>query len=71
MLQIITNKSHLLSDLDSYDNYTELQNHLLMYKIFSENPNEMYKRYRFPESITSHVRSERAYLIDLIAREHK
>jgi hypothetical protein len=39
MLKILAEKSHLISQLDSYDNYVPLQNHIIMYKIFCENPN--------------------------------
>ena len=53
MLKILAEKSHLISQLDSYDNYVPLQNHIIMYKIFCENPNEVYDSFKFPNGIAA------------------
>lgn len=60
---ILRTKSHLVSEADDFLNYLDLNNHLHMYKIFSETPTELYEDYRFPEQIVSHVQTQRIELV--------
>lgn len=68
ILKLLTKKSHLISTLDCHEQYTALQNHIVMYKIFSASPNEVYNKFKFPSGIVEHAKSQRDYLVDLMKR---
>jgi len=63
MAGILREKSHLLSSNDDISYYLDLNNHLSMYEIFSENPTELYKDFQFPEGIMEHVQTKREELV--------
>lgn len=66
MSEILREKSHLISSDDDMSHYLDLNNHLNMYEIFSENPTELYKDYQFPPDILCHVEGERKKLVQLL-----
>ena len=55
VMKLLVEKSHLINNLDSFTKYIALQNHIVMYRIFSENPNEVYNKFKFPDGIIEHV----------------
>ncbi|MDO8886186.1 hypothetical protein, partial [Candidatus Oleimmundimicrobium sp.] len=63
MAEILREKSHLISLDDDISHYLDLNNHLSMYEIFSENPTELYQDYQFPIGILGHVESKRKKLV--------
>jgi hypothetical protein len=66
MASILRDKSHYVSPKDNIAHYLELNNHLNMYEIFSENPTELYRDYQFPKNILEHVENQRNYLVKLL-----
>ena len=64
--KILRDKSHLISSDDKISCYLDLNNHLSMYEIFSENPTELYKNYQFPADVLGHVEKKRKILVELL-----
>ena len=61
---ILRTRSHLIAHDDSLEPYLRLNNHISMYEIFIDYPNEIYKDFTFPKDITSHIESVRAKLVN-------
>ena len=60
---ILRTQSHLIASYDSIEAYLELNEHISMYEIFADFPNEIYKGFTFPKDITKHVGEIRANLV--------
>jgi hypothetical protein len=60
---ILRTRSHLIAIGDSIEAYLELNEHISMYEIFIDYPNEIYKGFTFPKDITKHVEDVRAKLV--------
>lgn len=64
MAKILRTRNHLIANFDSIDAYMKLNQHLAMYEIFIEFPNEVYKEFTFPKDITNHVGLIRSKLVN-------
>ena len=60
---ILRTRSHLIAPYDSIEAYLELNQHISMYEIFNDFPNEIYKNFTFPKDITKHVEEIRTRLV--------
>lgn len=60
---ILRTRSHLIAHNDSINNYLELNDHISMYEIFVDYPNEIYKKYTFPKDVVKHVEETRSKLV--------
>lgn len=61
---ILRTRSHLIANYDSIDAYMGLNEHIAMYEIFIDFPNEIYKAFTFPKDITNHVEHVRSKLVN-------
>jgi hypothetical protein len=61
---ILRTRSHLIARYDSIEPYLKLNEHISMYEIFVDFPNEIYENFIFPTDITSHIEGVRAKLVD-------
>ena len=61
---LISEKSHLLSNNDPLDNYTELLIHITMYETFTKVETDWYSNFKFPQNIIRHVELMRAASIE-------
>jgi len=61
---ILRTRSHLIASYDSIEAYLKLNEHIAMYEIFNDFPNEIYKDFTFPKDITNHVEVVRTKLVD-------
>ena len=59
ILALFKESSHLIHEGDDFSHYLPLLNHIQSYKIFKANPNEIHRRFSFPSTILSHVKSKK------------
>ena len=69
--KILRTRSHLIASCDSIDPYLELNEHISMYEIFADYPNEVYQNFMFPKDITPHVELIRKKLVDELQQMKK
>lgn len=60
---ILRTRSHLIASYDSIEAYLGLNEHIAMYEIFIDLPNEIYKNFTFPKDIENHVEYVRSKLV--------
>ncbi len=66
IVELLKNKSHLISSNDDIKEYLNLNNHLVMYEVFTEYPTEVYKKCHFPPDILLHIENKRNELVQLL-----
>lgn len=62
--EIIRERLHLRRSEDTSDDYMKLLTHVAMYRVFTDEPTELYKNFQFPKGVLRNIELHREALIE-------